>query len=244
MSLLFVLVDYDNVESSHRRAGPVNLARMLVAQLPFALISKYATVMVRLYGGWRVEAGPTIAAQKLVPDIQANSPTVVNVSGAGTSRQVKVTVELAHGPIGSRKIFEETLVRDRGLRKFRSIPVPWSQCANVGACGMQPFHQARFDTACSTSGCGTRLGDVLVRDEQKMVDTLLVSDIAQQAVLLRAPDVVVVSSDVDIWPGVHLALQVGCEITQVHTRTGWRTQRRLMETLDGPLGRRYQQMSL
>lgn len=83
-----------------------------------------------------------------------------------------------------------------------------------------------------------------MRDEQKMVDTLLVADMASHAMMNKASDVVVVSSDIDMWPGVLLALRIGCGVTHIHTKSGWRTQPHLVGTLGATLGKSYRQLAM
>lgn len=244
MPALFVLVDYDNVDRSHKTAGPVSLAKMLFSILPSSLIARHQGVSVRLYGGWRTNGTLTNFAQTLVPDIHSQSPTVVSISTAGVTLSVRLTVELAHGPIGTSSSLDRTFVRERGLRNFRSRVSPWPECANPTSCGLQRFSNLTYATPCGKPGCNSRLADLFVRDEQKMVDTLIVADIAHQAFSAKATDVVVVSSDTDMWPGVLLALRAGCAVTHIHTTRGCRTQQHLINTLGGQLNRSYRQLSV
>lgn len=244
MPALLVLVDYDNVDRNHMRAGPVSLARMLVTLVPSAIIARHQGVSVRLYGGWRSNGVLTNFAQRLVPDISRQSPTVVSILDSGVALNVRLTVELAQGPIGSSTSLEQTYARNRGLRNFRSRSSPIPECASPFSCGLQMFSGLTHAARCSNSGCNSKLADVFVRDEQKMVDTLIVADIAHQAFAAKATDVVVVSSDTDMWPGVLLALRAGCAVTHIHTKRGLRTQRHLINTLGGQLSRNYHQLSV
>jgi hypothetical protein len=109
---------------------------------------------------------------------------------------------------------------------------------------MDQFSGLTNATPCPNSACACTLGDVLVRDEQKMVDTLLVADIASHAFTGKASDVVIVSSDIDMWPGVLLALRSGCSVTHIHTKSGWRTQGHLVGTLGSTLGKSYTQLAV
>ena len=242
MAALSVLVDFDNVEPIHKSSGAVNLAKVVVSHLPKTLVARHTSVSVRLYGGWRVEAIRTAFAQTLVPDIQANSPCPIPVTRLGQTSSLLMKVELADGPIGSRQVLEGTFVRGRSLRNFSSRN-PWSACTSSG-CGMKHFQSINHSTPCTTPSCGIRLGDVLVRDEQKMVDTLIVADMAHQTFQGRATDIVLVSSDADLWPGVLLSLSAGCSVTQVHTKLGMQTQSRLLNNLAGPMRNNYIQLSL
>ncbi len=244
MPALLVLVDYDNVSRSHRTAGPVSLAKMLVTLLPKNIIARHQVVTVRLYGGWRSNGTLTHFAQSLVPDIHRQSPTVLSLGDSRDAITVRLTVELAQGPIGSSSSLEQTFVTNRGLRNFRSSSSPWPTCANPSSCGLQMFSGLSHATQCGNPGCNSRLVDLFVRDEQKMVDTLIVADIAHQVFTAKATDIVIVSSDTDMWPGVLLALRAGCAVAHIHTKRGTRTQTHLMNTLGGQLTRKYQQLSV
>lgn len=244
VSELILFVDYDNIEQSLTRAGPVSLAKTLVALAPSALISRHSIIIVRLYGGWRVGSTLTTLAQRLIPDIRANSPCIVNVSHAGASLSCRLIVELADKPIGTSVPFEHTLVKDRVIRKFKALATPWPNCIDTGSCGFHSIAGLAYSTKCSNGGCAAKLEEIFVRDEQKMVDTLIVADIAHQTYVEKASDIVVVSSDTDMWPGILLALRAGCFVTHIHTKPGWRTQRHLIGTLIGRLNHQYQQLSV
>jgi uncharacterized LabA/DUF88 family protein len=157
---------------------------------------------------------------------------------------VRVTVSLAEKPIGASSAFEETLVKDRTIRKFRTVTSPWQSCSSAAGCGLGTFLNVDYSTRCGTAGCTVTLGDIFIRDEQKMVDTLLVADLAHLALLSKSADIVVVSSDIDMWPGVLLALTNGCAVIHIHTKRGWRTQRHLINTLPTLANRKYMQLSI
>lgn len=243
MTILSVLVDFDNVEVIHRRPGPVSLSKMLISLLPPSLVARHTGIAVRLYGGWRVNSVRTRLAQQLVPDIQSNSPCMISVNRLGSPATLRMNVELADGPIATRVILEGTFAQERSLRKF-SVRNPLPACANSVACGMSQFQNVSHATSCTLASCASTLGDILVRDEQKMVDTLMVADMAHQAFVNGSKDLVLVSSDTDLWPGVLLSLRAGCGVTQVHTKVGGKTQSRLLNTLVGPMMNNYLQLSV
>jgi hypothetical protein len=240
-----MLVDFDNVEPNLTAAGPTNLAKALASSLPTSVLLPYDTLRVRMYGGWRVLGNLTTAAQRLVPDIRAGSPTLLRPPSGSVHSHLRIVVELAESPLGSSTPLAETLVRERELRKFRARVSAWPECVTPGAtCGLNQFAAVSHSTACSTAGCAARLGNILVRDEQKMVDTMMVADLAYEAFVARSTDIVIVSSDTDVWPGILLALQAGANVTHVHTRHGWKTQRHLLGTLSASALPRYRQLSV
>lgn len=241
MARLTAFIDYDNVAPALTRAGPIALVRALMTLIPADTLSGFDSVRARMYGGWREQGNLTTSAQRLVPDIRANSPSMLNV--AGISKQLRLNVELADRQLGAGALLTETFVRDRSPRKFRTRPTPWSSCATPNACGLSGLNGCSYRTACAVSECQVTAAEIFVRDEQKMVDTMMVADIAFEALQMRAPEIVVVSSDVDMWPGVLLALSSGCSVTQIHSQSGWRTQRHLVATLTQSMSRNYRQIS-
>lgn len=244
MTGLVIFVDYDNVERNLTTAGPIGVARILTSAIPEAVAVRYHSVGVRLYGGWRSSGTLTIAAQKLSPQIHAGSPSILNRTFGQTVKQVKLSVELADRPMGWNVSLNETLAKDRALRNFRANPHLLSECVDVSACGMQPYFGLSPGTACNNGGCSSQLTDLLVRDEQKMVDTLIVADLAYNVFVEKARDAVVVSSDTDMWPGILLALGAGCAITHIHSRQGGKTQKHLVQTLGHRMSGAYRQLSL
>ena len=81
------------------------------------------------------------------------------------------------------------------------------------------FRQKR----CPQLGCRTTPGDLLCRQEQKLVDTMITADLIHFA-KIGQHDLAVVSSDDDVWPGIQTALLYGARVTQVHTRQGQETR--------------------
>src|SRR5690606_32209276 len=135
---LQVIVDFDNVESSLKSAGPVVLAKGLLSLVPGPTLGKYEAANVRLYGGWRMRGDLTSSAQRLIPDIRASSPAVYRFGVGGERQHLKLTVELADKPLGHGVRLEETYVRERSLRRFRARREPWGSCRGRD-CGFSAF---------------------------------------------------------------------------------------------------------
>ncbi|PKH70038.1 hypothetical protein CXF96_05910 [Stenotrophomonas sp. Betaine-02u-21] len=83
-----------------------------------------------------------------------------------------------------------------------------------------------------------------MRDEQKMVDTLMVADLAHITFVDKHDDVVVVSSDADIWPGILLAIKGGCAVTQVHATPKIVTASNLKNMLHPDISSYYREISI
>ena len=220
----------------------MSLAKVILDVVDSTILALYTAVTVRMYGGWRSGSRYTTLAQRLLPQIRKDSPGIFLMKHGDAIVKLRLVVELADYPIGTQSaLLEETFVRDRDLRNFRCQSFPLDSCANIGTCGMGGLINLTASTQCDEPGCAKKIGDVFVRDEQKMVDTLIVADIAHQALVAKTQHIVIVSSDTDMWPGVVLALQAGRDVIHIHTNPAWRTQRHLMNTIRGRLGKSYKQ---
>lgn len=232
MSVLSVLVDYDNISERFKSMDVLKAAQEISRLIPISVFGQYDSVQVRLYGGWRQRGTLTTAAQRMLPIIRDGSPRPL-VRGAGPDQiTVRLEVILADKPVWTDRTFAETFVKDRPARKFRARTFPWSGCMETNACGMSHLRHLKHSDSCQKPECDVLAQSLIVRDEQKMVDTLIVADMAYLALQRRDKNIVVVSSDTDMWPGVLLAANAGCLVTHVHTVDGWKTQRHLCQMLE------------
>lgn len=244
MADLKILVDYDNVSSTHKGGGPVALAKILAGKLSAELLKKHSSVTVRMYGGWRTGGTLSPRASDLKAKIARDSPATIQIEQDGVRSAKRLKVELAEMGIGASVQLQETYVKNRELRDFRAKPYGSGRCTSPNACGFKGFEKINHLTQCNMGGCPATLSEVMVRDEQKMVDTLIVADMAHEAFVGKATELVLVSSDVDMWPGILLALTSGCAIIHWHTTPGSSTQQHLISTLVRGLDRMYKQGSL
>jgi hypothetical protein len=70
---------------------------------------------------------------------------------------------------------------------------------------------------CPDNSCARTVEHFLTRSEQKLVDTMLVSDLIHLASTGESA-IAVVSSDDDLWPGMLMAMLKGVQIVQVCTK--------------------------
>lgn len=226
MPTLNVLVDFDNIDLPIKRGPLAPLIIQLVQAIPAQLVSACSDLDFALYGGWREGRRLTTAAQNLAPQIQAGFPMAFTLTG--TPAAVQVRVHLVFAPLCTpTSMLEGTFVRDRTLRRFAAKNLPWAECVLPGRCGLNGIMGIRHNTQCSAPGCGATVGGVLVRNEQKMVDTSMVVDIAYLCNQPTVTDIVIFSSDADIWPGVLLALSSGRRVTRIHPKLNAQPQRHL-----------------
>jgi uncharacterized LabA/DUF88 family protein len=66
---------------------------------------------------------------------------------------------------------------------------------------------------------------IFVKDEQKLIDTMLVADLVYLATSNRQEcRVAVVSSDDDMLPGIRTAVNAGARVFQIHTAANYLTE--------------------
>lgn len=212
---MIVLVDYDNVRLG--RKGPRYFVTRLLDGVGVRRCSGEAAVRCRLYGGWFDGARLSKRAQRLVPEIRGVFPRRVTVSDGDGAVRVRVTMELASSLVGDGVALTHTYRR-------RSLPAglacarpPFAGCASPSRCavaGVAPFVDG---DECPHPGCGVTPRAVLGRNEQKLVDSMLVVDLVRLA--QASESIVLVSSDDDMWPGIRGALLHGAHVLHVHART-------------------------
>lgn len=236
---MLVLVDYDNLQQIERNRGIVHVISKILnaVEIVTALSSR---VRVRLYGGWYEGAHLSRVAQQLSADIQAAYPAPLVVLRAGAAASVIVSVEMAYSlEIDPGRALESTYRRRSPPPTLRSHSTPYTGCVSPATCTLNCIEPLLRTRNCLASGCTVGIDQVFYRPEQKLVDTMLTSDIIHAAMSLS--DVItVVSSDDDMWPGIRSALVLGARIVHVHTRQGW-TTRLSYARAAGPL---YRELSL
>ena len=70
------------------------------------------------------------------------------------------------------------------------------------------------NASCPADDCAVAPQTVLIREEQKLVDSMLVIDLVHLAQTTTEP-LVVVSADDDLWPGIRFVLLHGAHVIHV-----------------------------
>jgi len=240
---LNVLVDYDNVPAALWTPGPIQAAATICSRLPASVVGNEPELTVRLYGGWKTNSMSTQRAQALIPQLATGHTYIARPGHAPGTPKIRLVVELAVAPLGAQTPFDTTLAKERALRTFRPRQNV-TACFQPAACGLSFLRNLTHQTPCVTPQCGATPRDLLVRDEQKMVDTLMVADMAHAAFINDDKDIVVVTSDTDIWPGVLLAIKAGCAVTQIHATPKMRTPTALTNMLPPGASRYFNEILL
>ncbi|WP_421794284.1 hypothetical protein [Hydrocarboniphaga effusa] len=216
-----ILVDYDNVYDHDRRLGLPHVISKITAVISPHLPVAVNRLSYRLYGGWFEEAKLSRSAQKLGASI-TTYPTAANINGNAGVVQVDFARALFSNP---RNHLTHTF-RPRGqVPRLSCEASPYRRCTVTAQCPL--IHLAAFINSeqCHSSGCPVTPADILKKEEQKLVDTMIVSDIAYLATQDVTSAIAVVSADYDIWPGIVNALAFGKGVVHVHPKPNYGIRR-------------------
>lgn len=219
-----VLLDYDNVPRADLRRGlPAYLTRVL-SVLPSTVLPHGAGAVCRLYGGWYEERRLSRRAEDLADATGDAFPPELWLPSPEGERAVRVSVELARSLRIEPGIDFFHTYRPRGApRRLAARSLPFAGCSHPHGCPLGPVRDLLAGGACPALSCEVAPSEVFMRAEQKLVDTMLTSDLIHAA--RTAPDggrpqVAVVTNDDDIWPGIYTAAKQGALVHHIRPTLG------------------------
>ena len=212
---LTMLIDYDNLSALTRKRGLRHTIDYVLSNLPAALLPDRVPVSVRLYGGWYDRHRLSPVATRLAADIAKDFPAVITLYQPPSPRRVRTRVALAQSlSIDPRTVLTHTY-------RVRSAPpnltprrLPFSGCLQTTSCPLTSCHHLLKTGFCPQPHCPVTIPDTMTRPEQKLVDTMLTADLIH-ASLQGATEIVVVTADDDLWPGIRMALTLNATIHHV-----------------------------
>lgn len=218
-----VFVDYDNIQRYQRQRGINNVVMTILEVLPESILPHGADVSIRLYGGWYQNQRLSRVAQYLTGETAGFSPASISLRASGRQRTLRVSVELARSMlVDPSRVVPNTFRLRETPTNLRSKKMPYHGCVDIPGCPLQGTHQLLANGRCPVYGCSTELTDVVERHEQKLVDTMLTVDIIHASSWMKS-DIVVVTSDDDLWPGIRTAISMGVDVHHIHTQGVRRT---------------------
>ena len=216
-----VLVDYDNVRELYRQRGLVFVVELVVRSLGYGVLNGVDRLRMRLYGGWFEENRISRRAQLLATQIYSSFPRRVSVTDqTGAIAAPLVNVEFARSlECDPSNVLTHTYRPRAGIGSVKGADLPYRGCADAANCPLGCIYAFLTTENCPTLGCTVTIGDVFLRQEQKLVDAMMVSDLIHLSLRQKYP-LIVVSSDDDLWPGIHSALVHGAVVHHVHSISG------------------------
>lgn len=231
---MLLLIDYDNVDQAERRSGLDHVLRKAVSLVDRPGLN-VLSVRVRLYGGWYEGGMLTRLGQTLGAELRAISP--VRYVSPHIDQPILVRGELAVSILAAPKALVSNTFRKKGYpRNLRCEQRPWLECVDNSNCPLAAVQRFVESDSCDASGCWVRPAHILHKQEQKVVDSMMVADIIDYA---TTPESIVgvVSRDDDIWPGLYMACRTAAEVIHVSTSPSPRVPN-YYDTLPAPPYRR------
>jgi hypothetical protein len=218
-----VLVDYDNLPIEATRKGLVYLADRILTSVSPAVDARQA-MDFRLYGGWDRNNRMTKTGQDLSVEMQSNFPKTLRKGQSHVVLNMYLAQALEALP---NKRLPNTF-REEPMRKIKCQTPSRVTCRNI-SCPIDPMAFFLNTGRCPVDGCSAEPSMLLSRNEQKLVDTMIVADMIHLA--SRGESLIgLVSSDDDMWPGILCALNIGADILHLQTRTLIQTSMYLTQT--------------
>lgn len=215
-----ILVDYDNLTKIDKSRGLLQIATQIVGKLGMPETVGKTRANLRLYGGWYHMGNSTRRAQDLAADIQANFPRVLSVPQS--CQNLIVSAELAAALFISPREYLFNTFRIRGYPTDLNCDNPSIHGCIDAACPVRHIHSFITTGKCTGQTCKIGPSDILYRGEQKLVDTMIATDLFYLSMSSSDP-IVIVSSDEDFWPAIRYAIALGSSITHIHTKPNRQT---------------------
>jgi hypothetical protein len=205
-----ILIDYDNLTTIQKRKGLLYNIELIIGQLtPIDVNSK--NIIVRLYGGWYENNRSTKLAQDLSVEIKSIFPQPISLFDKS---RVIVNVELANSLIIKPQILLYHTFRKRGIPSGLGCEHPVNAGCFSTTCPVKHLYEFIDQNKCSECK-HVKPEQLLFRNEQKLVDSMITSDmiyISQNKISMS-----LVSSDDDFWPAILTAVTLGVNVTHFHT---------------------------
>ncbi len=217
---MIALIDYDNLDILVRRRGVRHVITSLLQALVRQRVAGERTIDCRLYGGWFEKTSLSPHAQRLLPEVRREFPSSITVPDREGTRIILVRAELALTMVCDPKVELTHTYRRRSLpRRLQCVAPPFPNCADPSRCPIASLNPFIRDDACPVDSCVVTPRTALKRAEQKLVDSMIVIDLAHLADVTSEP-LIVVSADDDLWPGIRFVLLRGARVVHVVPRHG------------------------
>ena len=202
-----VIIDYNNILPATRRRGLRYVAESIARCLGPAAVGKYRRLHLRFYDGWYLLRVPTQLAQSTSAEIQRVFPTTVTLpSLVGQNVRAVVAAEMAYSLHCDPTTHICHTFRPRVGQANVTCKAPAAEGCTSTACVLAALPQFFSRQQCPDQNCTLKCEDLIVRNEQKLVDSMMATDLMSLH-LSSQEELVVVSSDDDLWPPMRFLLQ-------------------------------------
>lgn len=209
---LTILVDYANIHPRELGMGLYYLCEKFTNMIPATTILRFERLNFRLYGGWYNASHVTTLAQKLETEIGSGFPTTIYHMGA--SKKLIANVELAMSLLAAPMKHLQNTYRVKMANYNLTSVQPTLSCCTESMCLGDLLHQFIKKNSCPQCDA-VKFTDIARRNEQKLVDSMIISDLFYLG--RSEPLVTLVSSDEDYIPMIITANQLQYNVLHLHT---------------------------
>lgn len=211
-----VVIDYNNIPPLTRSRGLRYIAEQIARCLGPSAVGKYRRLQLRFYDGWYQLQTLTHLAQTISAEMQQSFPLMVTLPSSGTNVRAVVVAEMAFSLHCDPHVHIWHTFRQRiGQANVMCKLPPTAGCV-ANPCTLASLPSFFSQHRCPGVNCTLTTEDLIVRDEQKLVDTMMVADLLSLH-LTSTEELVIVSSDDDLWPAMRLLLHRGHTLYHIHT---------------------------
>jgi hypothetical protein len=216
---MIVFADYDNIDRIAKARGLEYIIDRVVSSISNLPIAVQPRIDVQLYGGWFYGTQLSKAGQVVSAELSGTFPKRIMLPWTGQAAPVNIVVNshIARSLAACQQLPLHHTFRRRPFSGRLYFKRPTAQQCHIAPCPLDIVERFISGQRCPENGCTVEQDQVLERCEQKLVDTMLVSDLIFWASRPNHPILAVFSSDDDMWPGIRTALSFAQPIIQIHT---------------------------
>lgn len=213
-----IFIDYDNLEKPQKMAGLLDVITKVLMQVPIDITVSRVKCDVRVYGGWYDGTQITRLAQDVTVQIQQEFPKVLRFPISGERYLfVSVNVELAAALLQEPSHHLFNTFRRKGKPSNVRILEPNVVGCTDPDCILPLVKKVLKTGSCPKFGCAVTVDNLVYRNEQKIVDTMLSCDLIH-ASKVGYDIVILVSGDDDFIPPLRTVLLQGTMAVRFHPK--------------------------
>ena len=213
-----LFIDYDNLLGSHKQAGVLDVVTSALLMEPLRTSHSVGHCDVRVYGGWYEGSKLTPLAQQVSVQLQSIFPAIIRCPTTldqicALSAEAEMAYALSEEP-GHHLL--DTFRRKRVPTNIKCVEPTTAGCQE-SSCSLAFLPVFLVSGKCPNATCNISIEDLLFRNEQKLVDTMLTCDIIYST-RQNCDLIIAVSGDDDLLPAVRTALLNGTPVRRIRPK--------------------------
>ena len=221
---VLILVDYDNL-GMYRHKSINDIVTITISRVMRHVVEARIHCLVRLYGGWFTKEGQSDEGKEVLLKLQGNEDLVETQVGKNGQRVVaRVHVEMASSIL--QKPEHDLFFTYRTKARTYDIRVKKQEetkCKH-NACLLPLLAKFLKTRKCPRNECSVGANDLVWRNEQKLVDSMIVCDLLYSAGV-QVDYIVLVSDDDDFVPPLVALSVMNKKVIRISPKVAGNTMR-------------------